>query len=506
MKERLPYWLEPESRRLDFKEEFPKGDKIARTVVAFANGAGGKIVFGVQSEPREIKGIPDNELFALEERVANHILDLCVPAIIPEMFIQNVEGKNLLVVQIFPGFDKPYYLRKIGTINRLANDSIIAGLERAKRNISFDGLAEESVAWNDIKIDSFVKDYEKASGVDLGKEPVTGSKTNASEDNRKLDIDVEKLRNLGLVTQIRSDYVPTNAAILLADSDIRKSFFPNAKIELARFKGTETKEFLDQASIFEPLHRSIEPCISFIKRNIALGSTISEVYRRDRWEYPLEAVREALINAVIHRDYSILGSDIKVAIFDDMLEITSPGTLPDYMSPNELGTGRSELRNRVLAPLFKQLKLIEAWGTGIKKMRLELANYPEIELELKELGNTFQVQFKKLIRRSAGEKRKDITTPEVTPDVTPEVTLKENTTDPFEDKLLLVISGEMSAQDILEALQLSDAKHLREAYISPAIKQGLIEMTIPDKPRSRFQKYRLTKKGRKFLSKIHKEK
>ncbi|MGD2016395.1 MAG: ATP-binding protein, partial [Desulfobacterales bacterium] len=112
-------------------------------------------------------------------------------------------------------------------------------------------------------------------------------------------------------------------------------------------------------------------------------------------EYPLEAIREALINAIIHRDYAILGSDIKVAIYDDMLEITSPGSLPDALSVEELGTGRSEIRNRVLAPIFKDLKLIEAWGSGIQKIRKELDQYPEIGLILQEVGSAFQVQFVK---------------------------------------------------------------------------------------------------------------
>ena len=133
--------------------------------------------------------------------------------------------------------------------------------------------------------------------------------------------------------------------------------------------------------------------MAFIKKNIALGSTIGEIYREDRWEYPMEAIREALINAVIHRDYSILGSDIKVAIYDDMLEITSPGPLPDLLSFEDLGTGRSEIRNRVLAPIFKDMKLIEAWGSGIQKMKTELKDYPEIDLVLQEAGHTFQVQF-----------------------------------------------------------------------------------------------------------------
>ena len=135
--------------------------------------------------------------------------------------------------------------------------------------------------------------------------------------------------------------------------------------------------------------------MAFIKKNIALGATIGEIYRKDRWEYPLEAIREALINAIIHRDYAILGSDIKVAIYDDMLEITSPGPLPDALSVEELGTGRSEIRNRVLAPIFKELKLIEAWGSGIRKMHAELTDYPEIELILQEVGHAFQVQFVK---------------------------------------------------------------------------------------------------------------
>ena len=98
---------------------------------------------------------------------------------------------------------------------------------------------------------------------------------------------------------------------------------------------------------------------------------------------------------IISRDYSILGSDIKVAIFEDMLEITSPGPLSETMPPEKLGTGRSEIRNRILAPIFKDLKLIEGWGTGILKMKAELSNHPEIELVLQESGHSFQAQFHK---------------------------------------------------------------------------------------------------------------
>jgi predicted HTH transcriptional regulator len=128
-------------------------------------------------------------------------------------------------------------------------------------------------------------------------------------------------------------------------------------------------------------------------RNISQGSSIDLVYRKDRWEYPLKAIRETVINAVVHRDYSILGSDIKIAIFDDMLETTSPGVLMSSVSPESLVNTPSEIRNRILAPLFKDCKLIEQWGSGFQKIYEELKEYPEIALKINKLGLSFQMQF-----------------------------------------------------------------------------------------------------------------
>ena len=475
------FWLQPESRRLEFKEAWPKGDQTARTVVAFANGAGGKIVFGVKNEPREIIGISDDELFALQERAANHIFDRCTPTIIPEIYIQNVEGKPLLVVETFPGFQKPYYLKhkgkhkgtyvRIGSVNRLASEETLASLERDKRKISYDEVVAYELTAGTINLKRFTADYTTSSGKPLHE---------------------EKLLNLGLFVLERETLFPTHAALLLSESPERKRFFPYAKIECARFKGTETKVFLDQATIDEPIYATIEPCMAFIKRNIALGSRIGEIYREDRWEYPLEAVREAIINAVVHRDYAIQGSDIKVAIFNDMLEITSPGPLPDTLPPDALGTGRSEIRNRILAPIFKELKLIEAWGTGIQKMRAETQKYPEIELILQETGHAFQVQF---IKKEAQEAHDETqVTPQDTPQVASQVT-------PQVLQLLSVLKGAEDRDTLQRALGLKARKNFRLLYLVPALDAGLIEMTIPDKPRSSNQKYRLTEKGQMILRK-----
>jgi predicted HTH transcriptional regulator len=149
-KEHPQYLDEPESRRLEFKERLPKGNQLARTAVAFANGAGGKIVLGVRDSPREIIGISEDKLFALEERINSTIFDQCAPTIVPEVYLQSVTGKTLLVVEIFPGSNKPYYLKskrkhngtyvRIGSSNRKASLEMIEELERRRRKVSFDSL------------------------------------------------------------------------------------------------------------------------------------------------------------------------------------------------------------------------------------------------------------------------------------------------------------------------------------------------------------------------------
>jgi predicted HTH transcriptional regulator len=340
---------------------------------------------------------------------------------------------------------------------------------------------------------------------------------------RTLD-DNEQLKNLGLLCCERDQLYPTYAAVLLSDSPVRRHIFPYAKIECARFKGTDTRVFLDQMSINVPVYVAVEPCLAFVKRNIALSSRIGEVYREDRWEYPLEAIREAISNAIIHRDYAILGSDIKVAIFDDLLEITSPGPLPETMPIEKLGTGRSEIRNRILAPIFKDLKLIEAWGTGIQKMQGELVNYPEIELVLKEAGHAFQVQFRKKPAAEPAAERVGLKLShteagrvpdkyrisiEQTPDKyranTGQVPGEYRTSTgqvPDKLKLLDFCREGRTIKEMMSHVSLKHSETFLTNYLHPLIRENLMSMTIPDKPRSPKQRYLVTTKGLGELEKL----
>jgi len=497
-KNRPVFLDQPESRRLEFKEAFTKGDQVAQTAVAFANGAGGKIVFGVKDSPRQIVGISDDQLFKTEERIANCIFDLCTPSIVPEIYIQSVEGKLLLVVELYPGSQKPYGLKKpgrpnevyirAGASNRKASPETIEALERQRRKVSFDVLTVYDCPVEDIDLSRFKKAFKSQTGRKLGK---------------------TQFFNMGLLQKKEGHEFPTNAALLLSDSPARKQFFPYAKIECARFKGTDKRVFLDQSTIEVPVHAAVEPCMTFIKKNIALGSTIGEIYRKDRWEYPLEAIREALINAIIHRDYSILGSDIKVAIYDDMLEITSPGPLPDGLPLEELGTGRSEIRNRVLAPIFKDLKLIEAWGSGIQKIRQDLKDYPGIDLVLQEAGYAFQVQFvKRDLTKAESASAKDQVSTRQGPSRDQVGTKQGLSRDQVGTNLLLtsehltMLNNCKKPHSIAELIKIagrSNRTKFRKSIISPLLSAGLLEMTDPSSPNSPKQKYRITKEGQEAI-------
>ena len=186
--------------------------------------------------------------------------------------------------------------------------------------------------------------------------------------------------------------------------------------------------------------------------------------------------------------YAILGSDIKVAIYDDMLEITSPGPRPDALPVGELGTVRSEIRNRVLAPIFKDLKLIEAWGNGIQKIRKELDQYSEIGLILQEVGSAFQVQFVKKDpdKAESGQSQG-------------RVRAESGQSEGFEAESLQQKVMNVLVQDALSKSEIANKVGLKSVtgYLNRTIRslldRGSIGYTVPEKPNSRLQKYKLKK-------------
>jgi ATP-dependent DNA helicase RecG len=182
----------------------------------------------------------------------------------------------------------------------------------------------------------------------------------------------ERLEGLGLLKREGGVMRPTVAALLLFARSPQK-FLPQTSVKLARFKGTDVDGMiLDRQELFGPLDQIIEHSAGFVGRNMRVSSPIKGLYREDVPEYPLVAVREAITNAVAHRDYSITGQKVTLRLFDDRLEVESPGGLTGPVTLENLGQKRYS-RNPLLTRLMYELRMVEEMGTGIRRMRRALA-------------------------------------------------------------------------------------------------------------------------------------
>lgn len=205
--------------------------------------------------------------------------------------------------------------------------------------------------------------------------------------------------------------------------------------------------------------------------------------RDERLELPEGALREALVNAIVHRDYRST-ANVQVHVFHDRLEIVTPGGLPAGMREEDLGT-KSVPRNPLLFGMFYRMGLVEQIGSGIRRIRELCRDHGVAEPIIDVSENWMTTTFARQVEHAA---------PQV-PDKYPASTLQVR-------NLIRSLDDERTRAEILQSLRLKDRTNLAKEYIQPALAAGLIEMTIPDKPRSNKQKYRLTDKGRELQERM----
>lgn len=484
---------QPEGRKLEFKSELPTKSDLAKTIVAFANDAGGELYLGIQDTPREVIGLNEDELISIEEQISNIIHDQCSPVIYPVSSFLVYEGKHIIRVTIYPGSNPPYFLSakgiekgtyiRVGSSNRLATPEIIETLKLRNQNISFDSQLMHQTDFDTLNIDSLKALFLEKTGEEIT--PTT-------------------LRKLNLTKIDQSREVPTIALVLLSDDELRKEIFSFAKIECARFKGTVPGNFIDQKTITEHIGIQAELAYQFVLRHISESSTDYQgVFRNDRWEYPVIAIREALRNAVIHRDYSLRGKDIKVAIFDDKIEITSPGNLLPTVDFNDMTSGQSDIRNMILAPVFKKLGIIEQWGNGLRLMADELAKYPEIGLEWNEPGASFRVSFVKKTYNPQQESQQE-SQQEMQQEIQQELQQELQQESLFSKILFIVEVGPQSRKSISLSLGQKVISGQLNEIINKLKSFNLIEWTIANKPQSSKQRFKITQQGLAFLKLLKK--
>ena len=364
-----------ENKTIEFKEIIPNSKKISQTAVAFANGAGGKILIGI-TDDRKIVGIDEKQdIFKIIDDLNTIIYDSCYPNINTDIYTENKDNKTILVIEVFPGNLKPYYIKsmgkengvyiRVGASNRKASYENILELERQRRNITFDEEIDWDLEYEDLNLD-FLKKKFKENGKDFSE---------------------EKLLNLGLIKKDGNDLKVTRGfGIILG-------LYENTNINCARFKGKTMDIFLDKKEFDGDIFGKIENIQMFLSNHLNLSSKFENFQRKDILEIPMLALREGIINAIVHRDYSNQGRDIKIGIYDDVVEIVSPGGLPSTLTIEQIYSGRSEIRNRVLARIFKELNFIEKWGSGINRM-INLCKEVNLKVpEIKETGDSIVLTF-----------------------------------------------------------------------------------------------------------------
>ncbi|MBA7545076.1 hypothetical protein ES705_37439 [subsurface metagenome] len=249
----------------------------------------------------------------------------------------------------------------------------------------------------------------------------------------------------------------TNAALLVFGKE-PTMFFPNITIKCGRFKDEKKKEFIDMKDYNGNLFDNLENSMFFLQNHLRIGAKINGLLREEKWEIPLDALRESMLNAIIHRDYSV-NSFVYIKFYDEKIVIANPGRLPEGLSIDDLyREHESRLRNPLIANVFYMAGFIDAWGRGILDI-LELMGKEELENpEFEETGDSFRIIFNRQV------------TPQVIPQVTPQVLLTG-----LEERVLGEIKKDNKASRRLIAERLDIKEDTVKEYINKLKGKGVLK-------------------------------
>ena len=394
-----------ENKNIEFKRQIPiNHEKFLKDIIAFSNCEGGKVILGIEDETGEVCGIGDQSPFKLSDSISTMISDACTPQIEPYISIQTIEDKTVLIIDISPGKYRPYYLTNKGKENstyiringtsRLADRTKLKELELEGQNISYDTLQEIG------------SEYDENKAIELCKTMKNVALNSCESEEEKLsikDMTIDKLLDFGLLCKVGRKLYPTHAFNLMSDNTNKA-----AKIQCALFKGNTRDVFIDRKEFNGPIYEQVDEAYQFVLRHINVGAEINGEYRKDVYELPISAIREAIANAVLHRSY-IDRSCIQICIFDDRIEVISPGALYAGLDIETIKSGKSACRNEAIAEAFHYMHIVEAWGTGIPRIINRCKEYGLPEPLFEEFGNGFKVT---LFRKASSTSKKVSSSPE----------------------------------------------------------------------------------------------
>lgn len=329
-----------ESETVELKEVIV--DDIKKEIIAFANCNGGKLYVGVRDDGT-VTGLEDPDSAALQ--ISNMVRDTIRPDI--TMFLHyetiNENDKKIVSVDIQRGTDRPYYIAKKGM--------------RPEGVYVRQGYS--SVPATDAAIRRMIKetDGDRFENMRSMNQELTFEAARKEFQNREIDFGPQQIRSLKLID---SDGLYTNLALLLSDQCVHS-------IKAAVFQGTDQAIFKDRREFSGSLMKQMHEVYDFIDFRNQTRATIEKLLRVDVRDYPEIAIREALLNLLVHRDYSFSASAL-ISIYENRIEFVSIGGLMPEIELEDIMAGISICRNQNLANIFYRLQLIEAYGTGISKI------------------------------------------------------------------------------------------------------------------------------------------
>jgi len=471
-----------ESQTVEFKSSVSQLSRAMESLCAFANTDLGSIYFGIGDNSKTI-GIDIND--SIFRKVQEAVFNSFDPKIYPNIFAGEIDGKSVLVVELKNAPDRPYFVKgkaykRVGTSNTTLSKTEIQRMmyERGNPDFHYDRSLVNSKI-NDLDHKRIQWFYRVAH----------------EERNLPLDDTPETMAKLNILTEGK----PNVAGILAFGRDIPK-YFPTSITRCAVFEGLDkTGRMLDHLDIKTDVFSQIDQAENFVLRNIRKEAEVNnETGRREsRYEIPFRAIREAIANAVAHRDYRI-ASTVDIAIFDDRIEIWSPGDLPQGISLEDLHQPhQSVLRNGTIGELLYLVRYIEKWGTGIQNMKdwMVLNGLPKPKYEM--MGLNFVTI---LFRQVEQEHLRQVGT--MSGSSWDQVGTKLGLSWHQVKNILSLCSEPVKLTVIIDRFGWKHRTKFRDKFVNPLLKLDLLTMTIPDKPRSKSQQYVATEKGQQLLKEL----
>ncbi|MFC2023275.1 ATP-binding protein [Chloroflexota bacterium] len=365
--------LTKQDEQLAFKPEATSLARLAETMVAFANGGGGTLLIGVHAKGRTPSGLADPE--GALDRALKAALSVAPPLIIPLPRLELVDGRSILVVDVPHGLPHVYsykgtYFVRDGLRNLPLDPRRLRRLMLERGPVSFGALVPDGACIDDI-------DWE------LAEHYWTSLAT------RSVSSAQEALHRRGCLVAQSGATRPTYAGLLLFGREPQQ-WLLSSEILVARYAGTVMDDRFIKEEIRGTLADQIRKAEAFVVGNMRRGVHLSGLERTEATEYPVEAVREAIVNAVAHRDYRIRGDEIRILQFSDRIEIYSPGRLPGHVSLANLVEERFS-RNETVVQVLSDMGFIERLGYGIDRMIQKMARAGLPQPRFEETASGFKV-------------------------------------------------------------------------------------------------------------------